>query len=181
MNSAQIHLAVNHFPIAGIMLAFVFTIWGILSKKDELKLAAVSLALIASVSGAIMMATGEGAEEMVEHKQGVTKNLIHEHEEAAEASVVLIHISSVLGIAWVIMNRMNKNHKDKVFMAMALTTLVASGLVARAAHEGGKIRHDEIRSTVASAMASPEAQNQANVVNESHESNEQEKAEQEGK
>ncbi|MEO6149344.1 MAG: hypothetical protein ABIP28_04245 [Mucilaginibacter sp.] len=40
----------------------------------------------------IALQTGEGAEEVVEHLQGVNKKLIHEHEEQAETFAILSHI-----------------------------------------------------------------------------------------
>ncbi len=148
MNSAQIHLALNHFPIAGTILAFLVLMVGLIVKKDQVKMVGIGLLLIGTISGVIVASSGDGAEEIVEHKPLVTKGLIHEHEEAADGAMVALYLSSALGIAWLAMYKMKKNHLEKVFYLMLLTNLVSSLMVANAAHKGGQIRHDEIRDGV---------------------------------
>jgi uncharacterized membrane protein len=153
MNAAQIHLALNHFPVAGTMLAFAVLAWGFFAKKDQIKIVGVALALVSAVTTIIVLQSGEGAEEIVEHKPLVTESLIHEHEEAAEASMVAIQLTAVLGIAWLVMFRLKKDHQEKVFALMLITSIVSSGLIADAAHKGGQIRHDEIRKTASGPNA----------------------------
>lgn len=145
MNEAQIHLALNHFPIAGSILAFFVLLWGFFVKKEQIKIVGIALLIVSALSAFIVMESGEGAEEIVEDKPLVTKSLIHEHEEAAEAGMVAIQITAVLGIAWLVMNRMKKNHLEKIFALILLSNLISSGLIANAAHKGGLIRHDELR------------------------------------
>jgi uncharacterized membrane protein len=145
MNAAQLHLALNHFPIAGTFLAFGVLIWGFLTKKELIKTVGIVLMIVSALTAFGVSASGDGAEETVEHKPLVTKALIHEHEEAADAAMILIQLTAVLGIAWLVMNKLNKNHQDKVYICMLITNIVAAGLIANAAHKGGMIRHDEIR------------------------------------
>lgn len=83
---------------------------------------------------------------MVEHKPLVTEHLIHEHEEAADKAFIAIELTAVLGIAWLISNKLQKSYKGKIFATMILTNIISTGLIADAAHKGGQIRHDEIRS-----------------------------------
>lgn len=151
MNAAQLHLAFNHFPIAGSILAFIVLLWGFFAKKDQIKAVGITLMIISALTAIIVMQTGDGAEEIVEHKPLVTKNLIHEHEEAAEGAMVAIQITAVLGIAWLAMNKLKKDHQDKVFALMLVANLVSVVLVANAAHKGGQIRHDEIRNETSSS------------------------------
>ena len=148
MNGAQIHLAFNHFPIAGTFLALMVLVWGLIAKKDQIKMVGVALMIVTALTAIIVMQTGDGAEEIVEHKPLVTEHYIHEHEEAAEKALIAIQITAVLGIAWLVMLRMKKNQLDKVFGLMILTNLVSAGLIADAAHKGGQIRHDEIRKII---------------------------------
>jgi uncharacterized membrane protein len=145
MNAAQIHLALNHFPIAGTMLALVILVWGFFAKKDQIKIVGITVIIISALAGIIVAQSGDGAEEIVEHKPLVTKALIHEHEEAADTAIVAIEITAVLGIAWLVMYRLKKNHLEKIFALMLVTNLVSAVLIADAAHKGGQIRHDEIR------------------------------------
>ncbi|MGZ3789995.1 MAG: DUF2231 domain-containing protein [Bacteriovorax sp.] len=146
MNAAQIHLAFNHFPIAGTMLALAILLWGFFAKKDQIKMVGISILIVSALTAFIVMESGEDSEKIVEHKPLVSKNLIHEHEEAAEASMIAIQVTAVLGIAWLVMNRLKKEHQEKIFALMLVANLASAGLVANAAHKGGQIRHDEIRS-----------------------------------
>lgn len=147
MNIAQIHLAFNHFPVVGTILAFGILLWGYLGKKDQIKIVGIALMIISALTAIVAMTSGEGTEEMVEHKPLVTKELIHSHEEAAEASMIAINVTAILCIAWFFMNRLNKNNQEKMFVLILIMTVVSFLLVASAAHKGGMIRHDEIRTT----------------------------------
>lgn len=163
MNAAQIHLALNHFPIAGTMLALVVLAWGFFVKKDQIKIVGITLIIISALAGIVVAQTGDGAEEIVEHKPLVTKHLIHEHEEAADAAMIAIQITAALGIAWLVMYRLKKNHLEKIFALMLVTNLASAVLVADAAHKGGQIRHDEIRKgVVANSAGNGEKENEEN-------------------
>ena len=170
MTAAQIHLALNHFPIAGTILALVVLLWGFFAKKDQIKIVGITLMLISALSAVVVNQSGDGAEEIVEHKPLVTKNIIHEHEEAADKAIIAIQLTAALGIAWLVMYRLKKNHMEKVFALMLVTNLISALLVADAAHKGGQIRHDEIRNAVAAGSASV-------VEKESGESKEKEEKE----
>ena len=145
MNEAQIHLSLNHFPIAGTILAFIVLLWGFFTKKDQIKIVGIALMIISALIAVIVSQTGDGAEMLVEDKPLVTKTLIHQHEEAADASMIAIELTAVLGIAWLVMYKLRKNHLEKIFVLMLVSNLVSALMVADAAHKGGLIRHDEIR------------------------------------
>lgn len=145
MFASQIHLALNHFPIAGIILSVPILLWGLLAKKDQVKSVGIAVVIVAALSAIAVFATGEGTEDAVKTKPGVTKHLIHEHEEAAEAAMVVIQICAVLSIIYVVLNQKNNPLSDKVFIGIIIMAFIGSGLIAKAAHEGGLIRHDELR------------------------------------
>lgn len=145
MNQAQIHLALNHFPIAGAYLSLAFLVWGLFRKKDDIKFAAISLIIISGIAVLPMYFTGEGAEKVVEHKPLVTEEVIHPHEEAAEAAVIAYSIAALLAISWVVMKRKNAGPDTVVYKTLIGLMAITSVLIARTAHLGGQIRHDEIR------------------------------------
>ena len=145
MNQAQIHLALNHFPIAGAFLAIIFLIWGLIGKKDDIKLMAAALILISSVAVLPVYFSGEGAEEIVEHKPFVTKELIHPHEEAAETALVVYALSALLTVAWIVMKKKNIGPEKAVYFSLIGMMAITSVLMAKTAHLGGQIRHDELR------------------------------------
>lgn len=145
MNQAQIHLALNHFPIAGAFFALAFLVWGLLSKKHEIKLVAVSLLIVSAVAALPVYFSGEGAEEVVEHKPLVTEDVIKPHEEAAEAALIVYEISALLAIAWIAMKKKNMSAEKGVYYSLIGLMAITSILIANTAHLGGQIRHDELR------------------------------------
>lgn len=145
MNAAQIHLAFNHFPVAGVILALGVLLWGFFARNDQIKIVGITLIFVSALTSIVVMTSGEGAEDIVKRKPLVTKEIIHHHEEAAEAAMISIQLSALVGVAWLVMRRLKKSHLEKVFALIVLITLVSAVLAANAAHKGGMIRHDELR------------------------------------
>jgi hypothetical protein len=75
----------------------------------------------------------------------VTKELIHEHEEAGEAALIVLSLAGLLSIAYIVMNKKNHPLKDKLAIALFVLAIFGSGAILKTAHDGGKIRHEEIR------------------------------------
>ncbi len=145
MNNAHLHLVVNHlpiiFPIAGIIILVI----GILSKSEVSKRNAYIVFILGSIASLVAMATGEGAE-VVESVHGVSENLIHRHEEAAEMFAGLSYILGAFSLGGLI----SSFRKFALNGALAVVVLVmAGGLIyfaQEAGRTGGEIRHTEIRS-----------------------------------
>jgi hydrogenase-4 membrane subunit HyfE len=151
MSAAQIHLALNHLPIAGVFFGVLFLAFSLLKKSSGAKLAGLTLFILSGLSILPVFLTGEGAEEIVEHKPGVTESLIHQHEEAAEIAFYLTLTASVLAlIAFVVEKKSSQVKYSQRLTALVLAIGVVCGaLLANAAHLGGMIRHDEIRTGTA--------------------------------
>lgn len=149
MNAAQVHLALNHLPIGLVIVGAPLLLAAIVRKSKELK-AAASIVLIASALTAIpVFLSGEPAEEVVEHRTGVSEAAIHEHEEAAELSLIVIELIGALVLAAWLAERFKARVPSLAWFAIFGLTLVALGLFIRTAHLGGLIRHDEIRPSLA--------------------------------
>ncbi len=145
MNDAHLHMVVNHFPIIGIILGFGVLIAGIVFKNDSVKNTAYSLFIVGAIFAAISMATGEGAEEMVEDMPSVGKQIIHEHEEMAEKLAIVLYLLGVVSIAGLVAN-IKKHSQAKLVSFLALTTAaVGIFLGKQTGTTGGEVRHTEIR------------------------------------
>ena len=145
MNDAHWHLVVNHFPIIGTILALGTLVAGILLKNNSVKNTAYVLFIVAAVFAAFSMATGEGAEEMVEDMPSIGKRIIHEHEEIAEKLAIVLYLLGGISILGIVLNL--KNHAKAKFISFA-ALIVAVGAVFLAqlvGTSGGEIRHTEIR------------------------------------
>ena len=145
MNDAHLHMVVNHFPIIGIILGFGVLIAGIFFKNDSVKNTAYCLFIVGAIFAAISMATGEGAEEMVEDMPTVGKKIIHEHEEMAEKLALVLYFLGLISIVGLYLN-IKKNSKAGLISFLALTiAAVGIFLGARTGTTGGEVRHTEIR------------------------------------
>src|SRR5690554_4328354 len=146
MNGAHWHLVVNHLPIIFPIVGVIVMITGLISKSEAVKRTAFMIFILVALATIATMTTGEGAEEIVEKINGVTKNYIESHEETAETFALLSYILgsiSLLGL-WA-------SFKQKTFSnIIAIVTLVFAFVVLffgkQTGTTGGEIRHTEIRS-----------------------------------
>ncbi|MCK8142652.1 hypothetical protein MW871_12185 [Flavobacterium sp. I-SCBP12n] len=147
MNDAHWHLVVNHFPIIGTILALGILIAGLFLKNNSVKNTAYVLFIVAAIFAAFSMATGEGAEEMVEDMPTIGKRIIHEHEEIAEKLAIVLYLLGGISVLGIILNL--KNHAKAKFISI-VAVIVGIGAVYVAqlvGTSGGEIRHTEIRAT----------------------------------
>ena len=98
MNQTHIHLLITHLPIIGTALGALVLIHGIWTKSNSTLIAAYNLLVISAIGAGIAYATGEGAEETVEHLQGISKNVIEEHAESALTSLIGLIVVGVIAV-----------------------------------------------------------------------------------
>jgi uncharacterized membrane protein len=144
MNQAYLHLLITHLPIFGSFLGALVLIHGIYTNTNQTKIAAYNIMLISCLGIFIAHETGEGAEELVEHISGFSKEAIEAHEEFSDiamASFVILGIASLLGI---IVTLKNYSFSKNIANAVLVIALISFIIVARTGYLGGKIRHSEI-------------------------------------
>ena len=101
MSQVHLHLLITHLPIFGSILGAFVLGYGIWSKSIHTKMAAYFLFVISAIGTGIAYLTGEGAEEAVENIQGVSENIIGQHEDFAMyalVSLIILGASSLLAI-----------------------------------------------------------------------------------
>lgn len=145
MNDAHLHLLVNHFPIIGTLFGLGILISGMLLKNNSVKNTAYILFIVAAVFSAFSMATGEGAEELVEDLPSIGKQIIHEHEEIAEKFAIIMYATGLFGLLSLYTSI--KNHKlAKTISYVTLALAIFAAVFAKSVGTtGGEIRHTEIR------------------------------------
>jgi len=119
MNDAHLHMVVNHFPIIGTILGLGILITGIFLNNNSVKNTAYALFIVAALFALASMATGDGAEEMVEDMPNIGKRIIHEHEEIAEKLAIVLYLLGAVSIMGIILNL--KNH-SKVTKAVSFSS-----------------------------------------------------------
>lgn len=157
MNPAQIHLALSHLPVVGALLAAATLSIGAFTRSAATRRFGLALLLFAALSAIPTHLTGEGAEEVVEDRPGVTKALIERHEDAAGFALALVLLGGAAAGASLAAARLGRERAGRALFAGALClSLLDSGVLAWVAHLGGEIRHDEIR-IAASSLAGEDA------------------------
>ncbi|HQV54712.1 MAG: hypothetical protein IPN82_00575 [Chitinophagaceae bacterium] len=144
MNSAQIHLALNHMPLLLSLLGGILLIIGMIKKNASFKSLSLYLLVAAALFTAPVYLTGEGTEEMVEHLTGVNESAIEKHEDMAKITMVIIAITGAISLIGLFLQ---KNIRfSKLILGITLVLSFASfGTMAQTAHLGGLIRHSELQ------------------------------------
>jgi len=152
MNEAHLHMVVNHFPIIGTIFGFGILIVGLIRKDITIRNVSYFIFVIAALFAAVSMATGDGAEEMVEDMPNIGHKIIHEHEEMAEKLAIVLYLLGLTSIIGLFFNR-KKNPKERI-VSFAILTIAAIGmfLAQQTGTTGGEIRHTEIRSNNSNSL-----------------------------
>lgn len=148
MNDAHLHLAVNHFPIIGTIFGLGILVVGLILKNNSVKNTAFSLFVLGAVFAAVSMATGEGAEEMIENVPNIGHAIIHEHEEMAEKFALSLYILGATSIVGLFLNYKKAIQSILVAYIAIAIAIVAVFLALQTGTTGGEIRHTEIRKIV---------------------------------
>ena len=145
MNDAHLHMVLNHFPIIGPILGLGILLTGIILKNNSVKSTAYFLFIVAAIFAAFSMGTGDGAEEIAEKLPGVTKQIIHEHEEIAEKLAIVLYLLAVISLGGLFLSY-KKSAKEKwVSYAALVVAVVGIFLAKEVGTSGGEVRHTEIR------------------------------------
>ncbi|WP_339834517.1 hypothetical protein [uncultured Flavobacterium sp.] len=145
MNDAHLHMVVNHFPIIGVIFGTGILVVGIVLKNKSVQNTAFIVLAIAAIFGFASMATGEGAEEIVEDLPSVGDQIIHTHEELAEKFAIFLYATGLLALISLFLNIKN-NTKVKFLIYATLGASILTCLFAQSVGtSGGEIRHTEIR------------------------------------
>lgn len=146
MNDAHLHLLVNHLPIVGAVFSVALVALALFMPKERGALRAAVLLLVLTGGGAVAaQLTGEPAEEVVEELAGVDESQIHEHEERAEAALVISLITAALGIGVLVMNERKGAVPAAASGLLLVASLASAGAMGWTGQAGGPIRHSEIR------------------------------------
>ena len=150
MNDAHLHLVMNHFPIIGPILGFGILLTGIILKNNSVKNTAYVLFIVSAIFASFSMGTGEGAEEIAEKLPGVTKQIIHEHEEMAEKFAIVLYLLGVISLGGLFLSYKKSAKVKWVSFAALVVVVVGIFLAKEVGTSGGEVRHTEIRTDTTS-------------------------------
>lgn len=145
MNAAHFHLLINHLPILLPIVALAILLIGLLQKNNSILKLAYLIFILAAISAMPASASGEEAEEQIEHLPGISHALIHEHEEAAEQLAIVLYLLGALSLValWAI----SKNKPFYKLLTYIIVLLAIGSIYAakQTGSTGGEISHPEIR------------------------------------
>ena len=145
MNQAHFHLLINHLPIMGTVVGIIVLLGGYVLNNQTVKRTALGIFILSSIGIIPARYTGEGAEDIVEDLPGISRKLIHNHEDFAALFGWSLLVVAILSLIAIYLDLKNKN-TSKIFylltMVLAIITIV---LAKQTATSGGEIRHTEIR------------------------------------
>lgn len=142
MNQAHLHIALNHFPVVGAVIATAILITGIYRKNISVQKTALWIFSFIALLSIPVLITGEGAKEIVEHLPAVDEEAIERHEQFAMISFWLLVLTGLLSMTLLFILK-RPAVTSKFTLLVALLALTASGMAGLTANAGGKIRHTE--------------------------------------
>lgn len=149
MNQTHIHLLINHLPVFGSFLGIVVLSFALWRKSKDVRLAAYLVFIIAAGGGLIANYTGDAAKETVKHIDGIDKDSLHEHEQAADFAVIALSAIGLLSLVALYLEKKNSKRSLLVAKIILVVSIWAFSVVARTSYLGGMIRHTEVNTVQA--------------------------------
>ena len=143
MNQAHLHTILVHFPVVLLPVALIVLLVGDRLRSRAVLAVAFSLLALSASFAVPAFLLGEGAEEIVEHLQGVSEEHIEQHEEVAEVSLWLVLSTGILSIGGLIGLAKSFSRQSLLNFVVIILSLVTSVMLSYTAYLGGQIRHTE--------------------------------------
>lgn len=142
---AHLHLLLNHLPVILTPLGLLLLAIAARRHDDSLSRVAFALLIGAAVTAVPTYFTGEDAEQAIKGMAGVTKAVIHEHEDFGLYSALFLGALGLFAI-WALWRHRPPVVLPSWVMRTALAaSLAGSVLVGYTSLLGGEVRHTEIR------------------------------------
>lgn len=144
-NAAHLHIMLNHIPVFGTLFAALLIAWGLLRKSEDVLRLGLALAIVVGLATYGVQLTGEPAEEVIENMAGVSRRLIHAHEEAAEWVTYVAAAAALAALVALLLVRRRHRAARGLSALTLVLSVVGFAAASRAALLGGEIRHPEAR------------------------------------
>jgi hypothetical protein len=162
MNAANVHLLINHFPIILSVVGAGAALLAVFSRHRSTWVFALAALLLAGLAVYPAFFTGQGAEQVMEKAWYIERDVVHEHEEAAEFALWITLLTGALAAFAMWRERTAFTGGRKVLAApawlralTAVVALLAAATLARTAWTAGFIVHktEKLQSPPASGAA----------------------------
>ncbi len=145
LNAAQLHLLVNHMPLAALGFSFLILIWGKTKNNMAIIKVAFALLILGGFFAAASFLSGDEAKELVENLPNFSKDHANEHELAAKFGLWWTIFTAVIA-AFGFFQLIKKGSLARwLFYSILFFNLFTLTVLARTNHLGGQISHPELR------------------------------------
>ena len=145
MNSAHLHLVLNHLPIILPLIGLFIMIGGLLFKSEIVKRTAFLVFILGAILAIPTVLSGGNAEEILEMISDVDEKYIKTHEELAEKFAILCYVLGGISIVGFWLNYYKKPFATMVCYVTIFVCAITLYYGKYTATTGGEIRHNEIR------------------------------------
>ncbi|MEO6694591.1 MAG: hypothetical protein ABIY50_07640 [Ignavibacteria bacterium] len=146
MNSAHLHLVLNHIPVIGSAIAIFVLILGMLKKSDDVKKVGAMILLLTALITIPVYLSGKSSEAKIEgNYEDVDEEFIEAHEEFALNSFIVMDIAGAIALFALVFYRKPKIFPNYISYLILFLLIISNGMMAYTANLGGKIHHPEIR------------------------------------
>jgi uncharacterized membrane protein len=143
-NDAHLHIALNHLPVVGYLVALAIAVSGLFIQDRMLNLIAWMITIVSSIFVVVAYLTGEPAEHAIEDLEGISYAYLSAHERWGEWTFYAAMGVGILSLAGWFMNRTKVGGCRKCMVMLTVLLLAANALGTITATLGGGIRHTEI-------------------------------------
>lgn len=155
MNQAHYHLLLNHLPIIIPIVGLLVLVGGFGFRSEVVKRTSFFIFIIAALSAIAASATGDGAQEVIKRLPGISKQLIHAHEEAADTFSIVLYLFGGLSLAALWASWKQKPYSRQLSWLVIGFSIVVLFFSWQTGTSGGVIRHTEIRTDSTGMQNSP--------------------------
>ena len=145
MNTAHLHLMLNHLPVLGAPLLLALLAYGLGRRLPEVIRVALWCTAALGVVALAVYFTGEPAEELVESLPTFDHDLVERHEAVAVVTTAVLVVTAALAGAALWLARRGGRLTATATRLVLVGLLASSVAVAATAWTGGPIGHPEIR------------------------------------
>lgn len=154
MNSAHIHIVLNHFPIIVTFVALMVAAVAIITKQAVIKRLVLGMLVLIAVSGVAAYFTGLAVEKEYFGPGSPSLEQVGRHKASAQVSWIVGLVAGAVGIGGLLMSRRTPEVPNLVTAVSVLALLVCTFFFMKTSNLGGQIMHPEIRSDPASKIFS---------------------------
>jgi len=172
MTPEQIHLALNHFPTIGLILAMIPLLVGLITRQRTTAFAGVLVMGISALATPFIMSSGEDAYERYEegpvspYLDAAAEPALEQHEERAHTWSKLLYADLIIAIAGLVALGFKPVWVRPVSAICLAGCLAGSGASSWIAYSGGKIRRPDMRTAVSQPAQTSTPHEESNNVKE---------------